>query len=505
MPEPSPAAERADRPRRRLLLLILAGAAIPFVGRALWWAHAAEPGPADVEAIREAIRAGAGPDLEDGNAAWQAFLRATETVDRIETERRAEGWTEGFAVSLSSAVMELRIHEDGGPEATPLPGGFDPDAARAVIERFETSGALADLDVLAASPVVTTDPGRLVDDDGIRMDLEMPELMDAIAVARARLHGMRAIAAEAPLGPDATEAMTRAWEHALAVARGAMSEPVLIGALVGLSIDAQAHDALNEVLARRAAAEPDRPRLSAQEARALLGALDRQAFPGTMARHLTIERHYLEAVLSSAYTAGGWHLPAARADLARSWYGPNQHLDGDPPRLLNLLSPLYHRLDRVLDLIDRSFGPLIEAARLAPHERSKAQRDALFGTAAMEEIVSDDAWRYGMLSHTMFGDPGQFVVRWDDAGRRRAARRLLLAIEGFRAEHDRWPGDLDELVPGWLPTVPIDPMTGAPFVFELDGDGEPLLRSVGIDGIDQNGQGDDVVFERLGSGATDDG
>lgn len=49
--------------------------------------------------------------------------------------------------------------------------------------------------------------------------------------------------------------------------------------------------------------------------------------------------------------------------------------------------------------------------------------------------------------------------------------RLVLALRMYRDAHGIWPGRLEELVPTWLPSVPVDPYTQRPFQYERDGTG----------------------------------
>lgn len=66
---------------------------------------------------------------------------------------------------------------------------------------------------------------------------------------------------------------------------------------------------------------------------------------------------------------------------------------------------------------------------------------------------------------------------------------LRIAAERFRLHHGRYPNRTEELVPGYLAAVPIDPMDGAPLRYRLEKDGKPSIRSVGWDGVDQDGVG----------------
>ena len=44
----------------------------------------------------------------------------------------------------------------------------------------------------------------------------------------------------------------------------------------------------------------------------------------------------------------------------------------------------------------------------------------------------------------------------------RSLMRLAVATYRFQAKRGRLPGSLDELVPDWIPTLPLDPFDGKP-------------------------------------------
>ena len=82
----------------------------------------------------------------------------------------------------------------------------------------------------------------------------------------------------------------------------------------------------------------------------------------------------------------------------------------------------------------------------------------------------------------------------------RADRRMSavsLAAQLYRADHGQWPAALKDLVPTYLPAVPIDPMApdGRPLGYVLvkgglpDGGDRPLVFSVGLDGVDDSAKG----------------
>jgi hypothetical protein len=62
-----------------------------------------------------------------------------------------------------------------------------------------------------------------------------------------------------------------------------------------------------------------------------------------------------------------------------------------------------------------------------------------------------------------------------------------IALELYRREHGDWPKSLDQLAPRWLPSVPIDRMTGGPLGYKIIDD-RPVVYSVGVDRDDDGGR-----------------
>jgi hypothetical protein len=63
---------------------------------------------------------------------------------------------------------------------------------------------------------------------------------------------------------------------------------------------------------------------------------------------------------------------------------------------------------------------------------------------------------------------------------------VALATERFRRAKQRWPESLAELVPGYLPAVPVDPYSGKPLLYKRFDDGVAIY-SVGKNGVDDGG------------------
>lgn len=67
------------------------------------------------------------------------------------------------------------------------------------------------------------------------------------------------------------------------------------------------------------------------------------------------------------------------------------------------------------------------------------------------------------------------------------ADRTGLACRLFKSGTGRYPEGLDELVPGILGEVPIDPFTGKPFVYRREGEGF-IVYSLGSNQKDDGGR-----------------
>ena len=75
-------------------------------------------------------------------------------------------------------------------------------------------------------------------------------------------------------------------------------------------------------------------------------------------------------------------------------------------------------------------------------------------------------------------------------GRVEASRRLLvtaIALKRYQLGHSAWPESLGQLVPHYLPQIPIDFMDGGALRYKTTTNGGFLLYSVGSDGIDGGG------------------
>lgn len=84
--------------------------------------------------------------------------------------------------------------------------------------------------------------------------------------------------------------------------------------------------------------------------------------------------------------------------------------------------------------------------------------------------------------------------------------QIGLALERYKIDNGRWPKELAELVPAYLPSVPADPYrSDKPFVYRCNNETkEYLLYSVGPNKLEEDEKfknhkpSDDIVFQRFG-------
>jgi hypothetical protein len=94
-------------------------------------------------------------------------------------------------------------------------------------------------------------------------------------------------------------------------------------------------------------------------------------------------------------------------------------------------------------------------------------------------------------------------VNWDKACltlmRTESMRQMAItavALKRHQLRHGTLPEDLTSLVPEFLPGLTIDYMNGKPLRYQRDTDGGFALHSVGGNGRDEQGQGDDLIWPK---------
>lgn len=72
--------------------------------------------------------------------------------------------------------------------------------------------------------------------------------------------------------------------------------------------------------------------------------------------------------------------------------------------------------------------------------------------------------------------------------------QVAVAVEKYKLKHKRAPQNLNELVPGYINEIPMDPLSDNPIRYKKQTSESYIVYSVGPNGNDDGGKGDDCVF-----------
>jgi hypothetical protein len=95
-----------------------------------------------------------------------------------------------------------------------------------------------------------------------------------------------------------------------------------------------------------------------------------------------------------------------------------------------------------------------------------------------------------LFSSTSFFNGSKTVLRSAETETQKNLIVSAIALRRYHLKNGKWPSTLNELVPAFLPKVPDDPMDGKPIRYHLNPDQTYKLYSVGLDGIDDQGNSD---------------
>lgn len=175
-----------------------------------------------------------------------------------------------------------------------------------------------------------------------------------------------------------------------------------------------------------------------------------------------------------------------------------------PPRLWNLASPLFHDLPEATRRVERIWAELEGCVDLVACKRVEASIDS----NKQLRLTALDGW-----PHPDLGDYIPMSVRvvkgYYAARCSLEAALTMFALEAFHRQHGRYPDSLSELVPQYLPRMPLDYADRQPLRYRRTGE-DYLLYSIGADGRDDGGKlghkpnpdpfdtsDEDVVFNRI--------
>ena len=404
-------------------------------------------------------------DPDDSKSGPGAKRKALEAMKWSGSGPSANGLSLGKSTEFQEWVKFLRDIKYLDLPAEPAASGRNVLGALDV--KFPLLKQLAD-DTASRSQAMLT--------PGLR-ERNMPDLLFALRVPHypamqnmARALSLRARAALAA-GAGAEAARSLVAIHRLAQA--CEQEPLLIGFLVGNSLEALALETLWAGLQERAFAEEDLRRLQAVftpdlPREALLRALRGELASGLNAveflQQVASGQKEVDPALISAFTNHGnsrniflWR--AIPSGLFDHWKSVIADLE-----LEHLIQPL-------------KTGGLRESVRK--------------GDAVVEDLAKNfDVFRHPdhimarLILPSMTMVSGHALLQ--DVRRQQAL--AALALERYFVKHARYPATLTELTPEFLPAILLDPCDGKPLRYRTTPAGRYQLWSVGFDGKDDDGK-----------------
>lgn len=317
-----------------------------------------------------------------------------------------------------------------------------------------------------------------------------PSMFDVIMPA---LNPLREIAVALTAdAAAATEAGDRARflrdaRSLLALADQVREHPSLVAQLVSVSIRSLAYDAID-----RALASPHVTMLTDGDLRDLAHRL--AAGPQTSADlfDFRYERMFFHDSIQRMYTAGGpggGHLTPEGIRFIDHVIGASIGTGATPaatafrtavqPASLLLVAPRDEILNRYDGLLDRAEALLHEPVRDA--DWTSWNTDAAFARETLLTSVRNFPIAILLPSLNRIPVTAERCLAFRDG--------VLcgIALETYHRHHDStYPPDLNALVPGLLPAVPVDRVTGDPLHYTLKA-GRPVVYSVGVDRTDNGG------------------
>ncbi len=105
--------------------------------------------------------------------------------------------------------------------------------------------------------------------------------------------------------------------------------------------------------------------------------------------------------------------------------------------------------------------------------------------------------RYKISSEpASFKDAMDSAIETGDVGDdQRSAIRLHIALNNYRMKNEKYPDTLDQLVPDYFESVPVDPNTAEPYVYSIDG--ESFILGAAASGTAPAGDGTGATAEEI--------
>jgi hypothetical protein len=466
------------KPRRRsrrpiILLSILLLLAAPFLAYATLAVrfYTGKPNPthnyyAELNALRD--------QYTEDQRAWGLYLAMRPRLRALQDQ-----------ISESSD----QIAADHGIDEDEVPHAFD---ARPGDPFFETSiraatvsGLLDEIRQAARRPIIGTlftdrfanDPPTTIEDflppspDPADHDMLALELLQPLGYIRdaAKLLELDTHAAAATGDTDRVIANIR---DLIAIARQAEREPGLLPDLVAMACVAIATDTTNEVLAQPVL------QFSDQQLERLTNIFWDDAIPAAVV-DFSHERTAQQDLLQRIYTDDG----AGSGRITPDGYTWFRMLTGALPDVPKPLNPILAVL--IADRAEQA-ASFDEGIRLAEALVKNPADHYPAWVARHESLFRPNLVNRYRLALTNVMEPAlaKCAQTQIQTRTRVLATATRLALERHKLAHNHYPDTLDRLLPTYLPELPADPFNpGHPIKYLLR-DNQPILYSVGANGVD---------------------
>ncbi len=472
-PVPPPAPKE---PSRALRLGLIAAAGFTLI--AAWMIASvmlASPNPdPSLRAKFLALPQSVQPD-PDAPSQYPDLLAKLAEFDAIVQQIEAEAWIEAQERSITGLDRSNLI--DFGSLA-PDPDAADPEATtleamelrtrstQIALDRMENANLFDDIAAILRSDNLANTYASGVDENDEPRALylvELPELGRMRHFSMAQLARVR-LARERGNPQQAAALLGEIAPLPVALTRQA----TVIEHLVGYAIA--------ELILTEARAIATDPNADAATPEALKNAIDplnnlnspRVAFEG--------ERLGSRDAHDRTHTAGGRLIPSAQAMFmgevgAEEGHSPQQ---GTLDRLADIRGYAYASREDSLEFTDGYYDLITRAI----DETNPLIRDRLLIDAV--HTVQEASWRYP-LPRLLLPALNRFVTQWHITQQSVSITRTMIAMARFRADQGHWPETLDQLVPDYLDTIPINPQTGNPFEYDHTPGEAPSLESFGFE------------------------
>jgi hypothetical protein len=297
---------------------------------------------------------------------------------------------------------------------------------------------------------------------------ELPAMLFALSMAHynsaqalARMLMLRARAAvDAKNGAEAARSIIAASR----VARACEQEPLLIGFLVGITVDAQALEALWLGLRERVFAEAELRQLQ-------------EVFAGNDAAKALLQ------AMRGELAAGVDALEHAQKSRENILSGLANESSGKSASFRRLPDGIFNHWKSVVAEVEMRYliMPMKRGIPAAVRAGEALEREI----EGKRSVMLHPDW---IMAQMMVPAVSQVSLSaWLAAAREQQALAAI-ALERFFAKHGAYPAKLEELAPEFLPAVPLDACDGRPLRYRRTETGRFMLWSVGVDGSDDEGK-----------------